>query len=143
MVMEKIDWNKIKTAHGTAENIPKALEKLKSENYEERKNGYWELDNNVIVQSDLYEAAYYIIEPLIEILKKDYENGFIIELLTEISLGYAPEDIKIKNNGKNISLKKSCEEKLKENIDELKKIKEKTMEYKNEMDKLIEIIKKK
>jgi hypothetical protein len=82
--MENIDWSKIKTAHGTAEYIPQILEKLKSKKYDDRKDGYWKLDNYVVLQSDLYEAAYYVIEPLIQMLNESCEKDFILELLIEI-----------------------------------------------------------
>lgn len=55
--MTNIDWSKIKTASGTAANMPKAFEYLKSKSLEERKKGYWLIDNHAVLQSDLYEAT--------------------------------------------------------------------------------------
>jgi hypothetical protein len=141
--MENIDWNKIRTAHGTAEHIPYSLEKLKSKIFDERKDGYWELDNYVVLQSDLYEAAYYIIEPLIEMLNETIEKDFILKLLIEISMGYAPEEIKI--NGIENNLQDACDKLLKSKITELEIIREKTIDkkYKNKIEELVNIIKEK
>ncbi len=55
--MEKIDWSKIKGAHGTCEHIPDAILGLTSEDEEVRHSSYWRIDNYVILQSDLYEGA--------------------------------------------------------------------------------------
>jgi hypothetical protein len=56
-----ITWNKLQTANGNSINFPKALELLCSHGENERKAGYWMIDNYAILQSDLYEAAYYVI----------------------------------------------------------------------------------
>ncbi|WP_434279072.1 hypothetical protein [Acinetobacter sp. CE-15] len=58
-----ITWNKLQTANGNSINFPKALELLCSPDENERKAGYWMIDNHAILQSDLYEAAYYVIAP--------------------------------------------------------------------------------
>ena len=67
-----INWKDIKTGSGTAEHIPDAIKQLNSPIATERDNAYWRIDNYAIVQSDLYEAAYYVIEPLVELLEKPY-----------------------------------------------------------------------
>lgn len=70
--MNTIDWNKIKTGVGFAGHIPEAIRRLSSPLDSERKHAYYQIDNHAIIQSDLYEAAYYIIDPILEELEKLY-----------------------------------------------------------------------
>ncbi len=112
----KINWHKIKTSNGVASLIPEALEKLNSPIEDEREWAYWKIDNNAVLQSDLYEAAYYVIEPIVQLLEaKDCRDPYrLLQLLIEIALGQAPDEIKIiDESGISISLKKACRRKLK------------------------------
>lgn len=113
--MERINWNKIKTSNGTAVNIPQAFELLKSNSLEDRKKGYWLIDNHVVLQSDLYEAAYYVIDPLMELLdNSELEKKYlIIELLIEIAYGYAPPSLFINIGEEKVPLQQACSSKLK------------------------------
>ena len=88
-------WSAIETSYGTAIHFPQALNKLLSSNELVRSEGYWEIDNYAVVQGTLYEAAYYVIEPIVEILEKPYtvDRTLPLNLLIQIVLGYGGEDL--------------------------------------------------
>ncbi len=103
-------WKEIKTAHGTAAHIPTALWGLTSSDPGTREKAYWNIDNVVVLQGDLYEAAYYIIEPLIYMLESDTtpDKRLVTEILIEIALGWAPDDHTITINKAPHPLETSC-----------------------------------
>ncbi len=89
--ISSVPWNDIKVASGSAERVPEALMGLLSPDEETRDRSYWRLDNEVVLQSDLYEAAYYIIPILVRMLgDKVAGRARIYDLLYEIGNGYAP-----------------------------------------------------
>lgn len=118
--MEKtIPWSQIKTAHGVATHIPDAIRRLNSEYKENRKEAYWQIDNFAVLQSDLYEAAYYVIEPVVELMEQSEGTNllYVFAILTEIALGYADEACGsriIEDNGISIPLEQACRGKLRE-----------------------------
>lgn len=139
--MEKINWNTIKTSNGTAVNIPEALELLKSNLLEDRKKGYWLIDNHAILQSDLYEAAYYVIDPLIDLLHsiEIEKKSLIIDLLIEIAYGCAPISMFIVVDNERIPLQNACRLKLRKEEEEIELLTHK-MEDKKMKDKLNELL---
>lgn len=116
--MHNVDWSKIKTAHGYATLIPAALKKLTSLDADERHSGYLGLDNYAILQGSLHEAAYYIVEPLLEIIedKNCVDYDFPIELLFQVAHGYAPKvrliTIRENNTEETLPLVEACRRKL-------------------------------
>ncbi len=108
--LEKIDWSKLRQAHGDASLVPTAIQELISNDSDKREAAYWKLDNYIVLQSDLYESAYYVIPFLLEILKSDSTVGreHVYALLSEIANGYAPENITININNKNVPLGDAC-----------------------------------
>ena len=89
--ISSVPWHDIKVASGSAEQVPEALLGLQSPDEETRNRSYWRLDNEVVLQSDLYEAAYYVIPILIQMLEdKVAGRARIYDLLYEIGNGYAP-----------------------------------------------------
>lgn len=110
-----LDWSKIKTGVGFADNIPKQFELLCSPIAEDRKKAYWKIDNYVVIQSDLYEAAFYVINPLVNLLKKSKYKNEIINLLIEIASGYAPEAEQIIVDNRKEPLMQACQKELKKN----------------------------
>jgi hypothetical protein len=113
--MKNIEWSKIKTAHGFAAHIPEQILKLDSPAVEDRKKAYWQIDNYVILQSDLYESAYYVIDPLVKLLKVATHKQEILNLLIEIANGYAPDTVVIElDNGIKKTLIEACRDKLRE-----------------------------
>jgi hypothetical protein len=85
----------VRTAHGTAVHLPAALEGLLSPDPTTREKSYWSLDNNVVLQADLHEAAYFVIPFLLEALRirVPFGRDRIYDLLFEIGNGYAPDDV--------------------------------------------------
>lgn len=116
--MHDIDWSKIKTAHGYATLIPAALKELTSLDADERHSGYWGIDNYVILQGDLHEAAYYVIEPILEILenKNCIDYGTPLELLIQIAYGQALKvqliTIRENNTEETLPLVEACQRKF-------------------------------
>ncbi|MBP6730806.1 MAG: hypothetical protein KA149_02040 [Chitinophagales bacterium] len=106
------DWSKIKILMGYADHVPHAISALNAKAEEERDKAYWRLDNNVIVQGGLFEAAYYVIEPVIVLLEQPYtvDRFRPLTLLAEISLGSNQEDLM--EDGRTVE--QACQDKLRE-----------------------------
>ena len=121
--MEKLDWSKIKTGVGYANHIPEAIKNLSSLLEEERHKAYWNIDNYIVIQSDLYEAAYYIIEPILELMEKEYTVNrlYPLRILTEIALGGSSEVIKTEKYGIT-TVSEACMNCLKDNKERIEKI---------------------
>jgi len=109
--LDKLNWSALKTAHGDASHIPGAIRGLIAEDKQTREMSYWKLENYVVLQSDLYEAAFYVVPFLLEILSSDIKEGRerVYDLIFEIGNGYAPKRYKIKNlDGELTSLAEAC-----------------------------------
>jgi len=111
--MDKINWSKLKQANGNASHIPSALEKLKSPNPAQRKEAYWLLENYIVVQGGIYEAAYYTIPFLIELIEQR-SNGKLeaYNLLIEILAGYEVDGAVIVINGISTALNLACRRRI-------------------------------
>ncbi len=118
-MMEQVDWKAIKQANGAATSVPSALRDLISGDAKVRESAYWTLDNHVVLQSDLYEAAYYVLPFLIEILRSGTIAGreYVYDLLTEIANGYAPESEKCLYKGEEVPLAEGCKAVVADEID--------------------------
>ncbi len=90
----KLNWSKIKTRSGYATKFEQYISALFSPNEIERKKANDRIDNNAIVQSDLYEAAFYVIEPILNKLLEPYsvDRYYALEVLVEIILGGNGDD---------------------------------------------------
>src|ERR1700678_2837835 len=67
--LEDVNWLSLRTAHGTAENVPVALQALASaRDAREIFDAYWSLDNHVGLQGTLYESAYFAAPYILNIL---------------------------------------------------------------------------
>lgn len=129
----KIAWEKLEQAHGDASHIPKALDELISRNPRKRINAYWSIDNHVVLQSDLYQAALIVAPVLIEMLKEPetlHGRDLIYDLLYEIGNGWAPESEKYLNiHNELVPLKTGCREEVIKGLaiylEEIKNIKSK------------------
>ncbi len=107
-----INWSNLKTADGYATNFPSYIKALCSESEAERDIAYWKIDNHAVLQGDLYQAAYYIIDPLVNIVKECPYRKQALNLLIEISLGYGLDSDLIILNGQEISVMNACREKF-------------------------------
>jgi hypothetical protein len=140
-----INWNKIKTGSGNATHVPEAINNLFSIDDKIRENAYWKLDNYVVVQSDLFEAAFYIIEPIVALLENPYHANrlFALRILVEVAVGGNGDEIlPIVYNGNTIHIRldEACKKKFSELKSRLKKIIVKTDEEKEELELLLENI---
>jgi len=105
-----VDWGNRRTSYGNASNVPDALANLTSQRADARDRAYWSIDNYVVVQSDLYEAAYDVAPLLVELLRERPEYGAeeIYDLLFEIANGHGVDDTRILVDGHNIPLRAAC-----------------------------------
>ena len=108
--IKDVNWSKLDQAHGKSDHIPEAINGLVSNDKDIRDASYWKLDNYIVLQSDLYEAAFHVIPFLIEILDSDIQHGRnnIYDLLFEIANGSAPDDIKCVYHGEETELTTAC-----------------------------------
>ncbi len=89
-----IDWSKLESCGGCADpsEIPKAIEMLFSPNEDVRETGYWGIDNHAVVQSDLYSAAPYAAQIIVERFLEEKSASYqLIEILFELHNGYGPQ----------------------------------------------------
>jgi hypothetical protein len=96
--LDQIPWSELQLAHGHAGHVPVSVRGLLSADEREVNAAYWKLDNGVVLQSDLYEAAAYLPGILIELLDHATPAGkaAILNLLFEIGNGYAPSDRRLR-----------------------------------------------
>lgn len=126
--MQNIDWSKLKVSYGDSTILPLALEKLISHDENDRKWAASHLDNMAVLQGDLYEAAYYVIEPIIEILENKNCSDFYTPLLilSEVALGTALESdiITVDENNvvESLPLRTACRMKLSRYKERLQKL---------------------
>jgi hypothetical protein len=108
--MEKISWANLKQAHGSSEHVPAAIKGLISDDEKEQEASYWKLDNHIVLQGDLYQAAFYVIPFLLEILAANIRNGrsYVYDLLFEIANGFAPEEVPCDYDGVTLTLTEGC-----------------------------------
>jgi len=87
--LQRYDWSSLRAA-GDAEIIPSAVILLqKATTIEEADKAYWRIDNTVIVQGTLFEAAVPIIPCLLSALLRctDVARPRILELLEQVGGG--------------------------------------------------------
>ena len=140
-----INWDTIKTGYGNASHIPEAIDNLFSLDEKVRHDAYWKLDNFVVVQSDLYEAAFYIIEPIVQLLEKPYKSDRVLALriLIEVAIGGNGDDtFSFNDNGKIqiLSLDEACKTKFKNLKKRIERIEVRTKDETEELSFLLESI---
>ncbi|MDP5208574.1 hypothetical protein [Microbulbifer sp. 2205BS26-8] len=108
--IDSVNWEQLQQAHGNAEHVPSAIKNLISEDAKTREASYWQLDNHIVLQSDLYEASFYAIPFLIEILQSDTSLGrdYVYDLLFEIANGHAAQELKCSYDGQELGLREAC-----------------------------------
>jgi hypothetical protein len=89
--LDEVDWKSLRTAHGTAERIPRALRWLfDAKDETSLAKAYWSLDNYMVLQGTIYESAYYAIPYIVHILietKSSIQKSAAYDLLIEIARG--------------------------------------------------------
>lgn len=108
--IQEVNWADLKQAHGNSEHVPEAIKGLISNNENEQEASYWKLDNHVVLQGDLYQAAFYVIPFLLEILVSKIKIGrkYVYDLLFEIANGFAAEEATCVYDGVELSLTDAC-----------------------------------
>lgn len=95
MEIRRIPWSTLRQAGGTAEQVPHALMDLLSASTPElATNAYWRLENHVVVQGQLYQAAEPAVSVLMAALLDDGPRHVrigVLELLFQILAGEAHE----------------------------------------------------
>lgn len=87
-----VDWKVLRTATGTAEEIPTALLGLCSADKKTRKDAYWKIDNHAVLQGSLSEVAPFVVAALIDCLRSGPPSKEeIYNLLVEFAGGCAPD----------------------------------------------------
>jgi hypothetical protein len=94
---ERYDWSRLDAAQGTSASIvPEALEALRTATSEDAaREAYWRLDNTVVVQGRLFEAALPTAACIITILgssTSEVARVRLVELLEQISGGETQPD---------------------------------------------------
>lgn len=87
-----VDWTRQRTgSDGTAESIPKALKALViADSQDEALAAYWDLDNRVVVQGQLFEAAVSLVPAMFAALLTELSESaryWMIELMIQIGGG--------------------------------------------------------
>lgn len=82
-------WADLKTAHGVAEGVGPAIEELASPSAATRSAALWRIDNHVVLQGDLYEAAPWAARALLELLDRSDlpDRALVLDLLLELARG--------------------------------------------------------
>lgn len=108
--IQNINWADLKQAHGNSVHVPEAIKGLISNDEKEQEASYWKLDNHVVLQGDLYQAAFYVIPFLLEILvsKIKFGRNYVYDLLFEIANGFAAEEATCVYDGVALSLTDAC-----------------------------------
>lgn len=84
-------WERLEEAGGAATGVPDALLALAAAtDPDDIRRAYWRLDNHVVVQGSLHEAAYPLLPYLLELLAADRHRPSrvaLYDLLVEIAAG--------------------------------------------------------
>lgn len=119
-MIQQIPWGDLNVLMGKATHIPRALLELTSPDKKTRESAYWKIDNHVVVQSDLFEAAYYVVPLLLEILSHEGIDGrdLIYDLLYEIGNGAGfGKSIVRYFDGKEMDLEQACRSEVSQGLD--------------------------
>lgn len=67
--LDKINWSQLHHAFGNASNVPSWIRALLSDNKQTRESAIYELSENLQHQGTVYEASFYVVPFLLELLK--------------------------------------------------------------------------
>jgi len=87
-LVERIDWHALRSATGQSGFVPGAVsELLGAATATEAEDAYWKLDNDVVVQGQMFESALWLVHPLLVALclpRPAFVREQIANLLVEI-----------------------------------------------------------
>lgn len=116
--LSRRDWSQIRDANGSADRIPHAIRDLVSaRSPEEVDQAYWRLENHVVVQGFVFEAAPYTVSALVAALVKPDRPKFVrtglLELLFQIVHGETHPEEKARGMG---DLAEMCRDRAREGL---------------------------
>lgn len=89
--LETQPWRRLRTMIGTAEDVPDALAALECATDEKAADrAYWRLDNRVVVQGQLFESAFGVVQVLLAMLIGSLSlpaKRRVVDLLLQIAGG--------------------------------------------------------
>ena len=92
-VLDSVDWNGLRTIRGTANEVPRNLRRLaETQTDEEAVGAYWYLDNEVVVQGKVFQAAPPVVSVLLAMLEGSLSvpaRHWTMELLVQVTCGWA------------------------------------------------------
>jgi hypothetical protein len=93
--LDDIPWEKLRQSNGTSENVPIAISRLTATEEHVRTKAYWNLENSVVLQSQLYEAAPYVVPFMADLIeRREYPGNLLAyKLLYEIANGWTRDDV--------------------------------------------------
>ena len=90
-LLRSIEWNELRTSVGTAESVPEAMHGLlAADSDDDAMIWYWQLDNRVVVQGQLYASAICLIPVLLSALLmrlREPARYWLVELAIQIATG--------------------------------------------------------
>lgn len=88
-VSAEFPWDSIRDCHGPCPDLTPVFRELAEGSPQEAESAYWDLDNHIVVQGYLSEAAFYAAPFVVALVQaaSDANKPLIYELLTEISMG--------------------------------------------------------
>ena len=112
-LLNAISWENLHTSHGDASAVPAAVRLLAgAATREETDVAYWQLDNVVVVQGQVFDSALALIPVLLTLLGGELNDPIsarVLDLLFELQGGDLHED-EIRRN--NVSLGDRCTDAL-------------------------------
>jgi len=95
--LSRVDWSQVRDITGPATHVPSSLRELfTARSSEDCEIAYWKLENVVVVQGQLYEAAVYVVPVLLAAIAvlecPTFVRTTIFELLFQIVHGDSHEE---------------------------------------------------
>ena len=86
-------WKSLHHANGSCEGIPDAIDRLCLSDRNQRHKAYWEIENNVIIQGDLFAPSPFVVEELIHCLRSEIlDREEIYDLLVQFVYGHSSDE---------------------------------------------------
>lgn len=101
-LIEAVDWPSLRTDSGSGAGLPQAFEDLfTATSKEAADDAYWRIDNEALVQGELYEAAVPTLEVLLSMastVPSGPPRGSVAELIQQIVFGEPhPSEVELGN----------------------------------------------
>ena len=113
-----VPWHQLRDDVGTAEGVPGAIrDLLNATSAEDAERAYWRLDNRVVVQGQLFEAAPWVVGPLLVGLTRPrpaFVREQVANLLVEIACGGPHESEPVDADG--VALDARCQAELRRGL---------------------------